>query len=187
MVDADSDTKGGLPVTSQLVTTKIKVPVSNAIELAEHTFIAELMDSTFCLLGSGQFPEITEHIDSGEIKGAVGAHGLTECCRLRSQSWFFHHVAGESNSVAAAPGPHIVGESVSKTFADMIVVVIAVCGYLTVGKLPDTFWEGIKEIRTVSILIGVVEIIRIRQDYFLFSICKTKGGFMAELRFICKD
>ena len=85
MVDADRDTEGSLPVTCQLMAAEIKIPVGNAVELAEHTLVAKLMDSAFSLLGSGQLSEIAEHIDARKIEGAVGTHSLAESGSLGSQ------------------------------------------------------------------------------------------------------
>lgn len=187
MVDADRDTEGSLPVTCQLMAAEIKIPVGNAVEFAEHTLVAKLMDSAFSLLGSGQLSEIAEHIDAGKIEGAVGTHSLAESGSLGSQGGLLHHMTGKGDSVLMAPAADVVGKGVGEALTDMVMIVIAVCRYPAVGKLPDTFREGIKEIGTVSGLVGLVEIVRVGQDNLLFFLGKAQGGLVAELRFVGKD
>lgn len=74
-------------------------------------------------------------------------------------------MTGKGDSVLMAPAADVVGKGVGEALTDMVMIVIAVCRYPAVGKLPDTFREGIKEIGTVSGLVGLLlEIVCVGQD-----------------------
>ena len=86
------------------------------------------------LFGSGQFPVVAEHIDSGQLEAAVGAHCLTQRCGLAPQRGFFHHMARKRKAVALAPFSDLIGKGLGKTLRNMVMIMIS--GYRDRRSLP---------------------------------------------------
>ena len=166
---------------------EVKIPVGNAVELAEHAFISKLMNRTLSLLGSGQLPPVAEHVDTGKVKGAVGAHGLSQRGGLRHQGGFFHHMACQGNVVITAPSADIVRKGGSKPLTDMVMVMVTVYGNRALRELPDTLGKAFKEIAAVGFLVGFGEIIRKRKNHLFLFLRESKSLLMAELRLVRKN
>src|SRR5712691_9198326 len=99
------------------------------------------MGCALCLLGGGILAPITEHIDAWEFKTAVGTHGFPQSSRLRGQRRLFHQVTGQRDLMVLAPGSNGISKSLSKTFAEVVVVTIAGTGNRSLWQFPEQFWQ----------------------------------------------
>src|SRR3954471_14512471 len=97
------------------------------------------MSGTLRLLGSGILAPITEHIDAWEFKTAVGTHGFPQSPRLRGQRRLFHQVTGQRDLMLLTPGSNGISKSLSKAFAEVVVVTIAGAGNRSLWQFPDQF------------------------------------------------
>ena len=106
----DGHAQRRLPVPMPLVAHEIEIPVGHAVEFGEHSAPAVLVRRAGRLLRGGELHPVAEHVDAGELEGAVAAHRFAERMGLRLQRRLLHHVPGEADAVLLAPAADRIGE-----------------------------------------------------------------------------
>ena len=71
MLNTDGDAECRLPVTVELVTSEIKVPVRHSVKLREYALTPELVSGRLRLLCGGVFLVGAEHINARQVKSPV--------------------------------------------------------------------------------------------------------------------
>ena len=71
MRNTDCYAESRLPVTLELVTAEVKIPVGYAVKLRQHCFASELMNRGLALLCCCKTDIITQHVYSGNAECAV--------------------------------------------------------------------------------------------------------------------
>ena len=107
--------------------------------------LAVLVDGGLALLGGGELKAGAEHIDTGDTEAAVGAHTVTDSGGLGVEGGLLHHVARQLNAVGLAPIAAVVGEGLGEPLGDVVVVVVAGQGNLTIGKIPQKLGQMIHQ------------------------------------------
>ena len=88
-----SNAQGRLPVSLELVSSKIKNPVRYTIKFGKNSFSSILMCSRLRLLCCSIFSCIAEHINTWQLEGPIMSHCFSYGIALRQKSRLFHHVA----------------------------------------------------------------------------------------------
>ena len=137
MMDTQGHSQRRLPVSRQLMSPEIKIPVGYAVQLAEHAGTAKLMGCGLSLFRRGVFPPVTEHIDARHLKTAVRTHGFSQSIGLGGQRRLLHHMSGEHDIVIPAPVSDGIREGGGKSLRHKIMIMIPGNGHLILRKLPD--------------------------------------------------
>ena len=146
---AHRNTKGGLPVTMELVTTEIEIPTRHAVKLAHHTRPTVLVHRRLRLLCGGVFQTTAEHINAGNMESPIGAHSLAQRRRLRLQGGLLHHVTGQRHAVFFAPIAALICKGGGKQLCHQVVVVVTGEGNLPLRQIPQQLRQLIEEIVAV--------------------------------------
>ena len=166
MRNAHGNTQRRLPVSLQLVTAEVIVPVGNAVKLAHNALTTVLMSHRRRLLCGVKLAAVGKHVDSRQSKGAQRAHCLAYCGGLRPQRRFLHHMSRKRQPVRVAPIAYGVGKGGGKALAGVVVIMIP-CVRNALGKLPDKLGQTRKYRLSVGGAIRVVKIIGPRERHIL--------------------
>ena len=88
MGNPDCNSQRRLPVSLQTEGLKAAVPVSDAIELTDHSGFSVLSRHTHCLLHRGELPSVHQNIDSRNIHASIAAHTVPQSKCLGAQCLF---------------------------------------------------------------------------------------------------
>ena len=187
VLNADGDAQSGLPVAVELVAAEVEVPARNAVQLAHHAGFAVLVDGGLALLGGGELETGAEHINTRDAEAAVGAHTVTDSGGLGVEGRLLHHVARQLDAVGLAPVAAVVGEGLGEPFGDVIVVVVAGQGDLTVRQIPQKLGQMIHQRLPIGGLEGVLQIVRPGQMDVLTAVGKGQSTLPHELRLVGED
>ena len=187
MLDTDGDAQSGLPVAVELVASEVEVPARDAVQLAHHAGTAVLVDSRLALLGGGELKAGAEHINTGDAEASVGAHTVADGGGLGVEGGLLHHVARQLDAVSLAPIAAVVGEGLGESLGDVIVVVVAGQGDLTVGKIPQKLGQVVYQRLPVGGLEGVLKVVGPGQMDVLLAVGKGQSPLTHELRLVGED
>ena len=187
VLHADGHAQRRLPVAVNLVAAEVEVPAGHAVQLAGHAAAAVLMHGALSLLGGGQLEPGAEHVDARQLEAAIGAHRLAQRRRLAAQRGFLHHVAREHQAVLAAPAAAGVGEGLGEALGDVVVVMIAHDGDLSVRQLPQQLRQMVDQLLAIGRAEGLGQIVRPGQHHVLLLLGKGQRGLVGELGLVGED
>ena len=176
-----------LPVPLKLMAPEIKIPVCNTIKLTCHSFSSKLVHRALRLFCGGKLSSVTEHVNSRNFKGTVGAHSFPKGRCLCFQSRLFHHMSGQGNAMFLTPGSHRIRKSICKTLCNVVMIFITDSGNRLSWKLPEQLRKMLKKAVSICSLESFFQIIGIRNGHIHPLICKIQALFMGKLRLVCKD
>ena len=180
-------TERGLPVPLPLVDGEVAVPVGDAVEFAQHAAATVLVRGALRLFGGGKFHPVTEHVDAGQLKGAVAAHRLAERRGLGFERRLRHHMAGQPQVVRLAPLADGVGEGGGEPFRHMVMVAVAGKRPGAAGQLPDQFRQSRQKLRAVGGPVALRQVVGVGQDHILPLTGELEDRLEGKLRFVGKN
>ena len=166
---------------------KGKIPVRDAVQLAQDTRSTILVRRGLRLLGRGKLPIIRQHVDARKLEGAVGTHGFPECAGLGLKGLLRHHVPGQHDSVILAPGADLVGECLGKPFREMVVIPVPLHGNLAVRQFPEKLRKMVHDFGSIGCTVGIRKVIREGNHDIADLVGEPEGFLVAELRFVRED
>ena len=187
VVHTQGNSKGRLPVSGQLMSSEIKIPVRHTIKLAEHAGAAILMGSGLRLLRRSIFPPVAKHVNSGHLEASVRTHGFSQRIGLRCQRRLFHHMSGKHDSMVFAPVSDGVREGGGKLLRHKVMETVTGYRYLFFRQIPDEFRHCIEEIFSVGRFITGRQAVCIGKNDILPGFRKAQCCFMGKLRLIRKN
>ena len=139
------------------------------------------------LLGGGELHIVAEHVDTGQLEGAVAAHRLTQRRGLGFERRLRHHMTGQPQIMRFAPLADRVGEGGSEPLGHVIVVAVTGKRPGAAGELPDQFGQRGQKLGAVRSPIGIRKVVGIGEDHILPLPGKLQHRFEEELRLVGED
>ena len=126
MRHAEVDAKSELPFGGCFEALEREIPAAGGEEFGHAAAAAVLARDGNALLGGVERqPVLREHVDAGQLHGAVVRHGGANGKRLVEELVLGEHVAGAEKAVARTPAANFAGEGVGEKLGPATGVVVA--------------------------------------------------------------
>ena len=175
-----------LPVSLQLVTLEVEVPVRHAIQLAGHPRASLLVGGGSRLLHRDEFPPVAQLIHPRQGEGPVGPHDLAHRAGLSRQGALAHHVAGHQDAVLPAPVADLVAERAHKPLRRVIVKPVPRQGD-ALRQLPYQLRQPVQQALSVPGPVAFLQVSRPGHQHVLPVSGSAQRGFPRHLGLVRKD